>query len=310
MRVTLLIILALPACEAPLRRVAVPAGLPEDVTSLRLRRHGHELVRVGDGLYSIGGYGDAFDRGRKVLRFRLPRGPWEVMGTTPVPMSFFGAVVVGTDVFCIADGVHRFRPTDGTWRSWSGEGRLPRSHHGAAYYRGRIYVLGGIPEGASRMWAVDPRNGSFKEAVPPPGFEPTDHLHVMVVAGGRLHVVGGTTASGSGLARRHASFDGERWHSHPDPPAALWRKFEAVGAVLGRIVIGGRDGTHIFDTSTGAWSRHDAMPAWVVMPACFVEDGRLFALGGRAVARPQGTPSAYAAFAFDPIDGTWSGDVK
>lgn len=279
---------------------------PRDPAGLRYAAHGHEVLRVGDTLYAAGGFHvDARPSGRGTARLRslrLPLGTWTDVAKLPVGRAFYGAARVGSDLYFVGESIDRYRPRDGTWKSWPLAGRLPKSHHGVVAFRKKLYILGGYPEAASRFQVFDPADGSLNELDAPPGFAPPDHLHVMAVLGDAIHVVGGIDGEVFEVGRAHVVFDGAKWSTHQDAPGPVWRKFGAACVVNGTLFVFGADRSLAYTSSTDTWRECAPMPFKLVMPAALPATDAVYVIGGRVV-----EGGGHGALRYDIASNTWSG---
>lgn len=260
-----------------------------------VERHGHRAHLLGDAIWVLGGYGRGVSAARRVSRWS----PGEAEWTPHAPMErgrvFFGSGVVGEAIFAVGTSIERYDPPADAWTTvFDGEG-LPRSHHVVAAYRGRLHVLGGLPERSSGHRVFDPATGALSRAPTPPGFARGDHLQILVVIGDRLHCVGGIGAS----SRGHAAFDGERWERRSPPPVPLSAKF-AVTAVVDRSLFVFADAAGLrYDVDRDRWHEVAPLPDTLVMPAAVVRDGLIEVLGGR---RMRG---GYGRGCYDPARDCW-----
>lgn len=308
--------------EAPdAEAVRLPTGAEQiraQLEALRRPVHGHEILRVGSALYSLGGYtsAGAGSESATLLRFDLRRlevdaanATWEPVSEAPFAAGFIAAATDGRTLWYVRDGVHRYDPQEKTWSSWRHGGRVPRSHHEAVWFDERLWILGGYPKAASDFLMFDPRSGRLKAMPRPPDFKPTDHMHFMFVVGDSIHVVGGVRRQCSGPSRLHASFDGEAWTVRAPAPVELWRKFQVAAVHGDQLFI--FDETHglRYDPETDTWSATLApLPEGLIMAQAVAVGNSVFVIGGRAFGRRG--PVRYGALRYEVARNTWTSATR
>ncbi len=287
-------------CGAQSRLLAIAclvAGLQGQEPPL-LERHGHRAHLIGDTVYVVGGSArEERDHGtREVLAWSPGEAQWTARAPMALGRTFFGSSVIDGFLYAVGTTIERYDPAADAWSTVYDDGELPRSHHVVAAFRGRLHVLGGIPDDRSGHVVFDPATGMVSAATPPPGFAPGDHLHVFAVVGDRLHCVGGLGAAPSG----HAAFDGERWSACAPPPVALHAKFAVVAVVGHRLFVFAEAASLCYDAEADAWTEITRSPHWLVMPAAVVRDGAIEIVGGRRV-----RGGGYGAGSYDPARNRW-----
>lgn len=186
--------------------------------------------------------------------------------------------------------------------------RTPRSHLNAVALDGAIYVVGGLPHGASagttEFQRYDPAKDSWAQLPDLP--DRTDHAMVAAL-GSRIFVFGGGFAEPSTRAFR---FDiaARAWAplaSLPEPRAA-----GGAAAVGDRIyVVGGFDANrrllptaYVFEPIADVWRRIADLPTPREHLVVVAFRGRVCALGGHFGAADQTT----TAECYDPATDGWS----
>lgn len=199
----------------------------------------------------------------------------------------------------------------GTWNSLA---PMPseRQEVAVAALDGKVYVLGGLGDGAAPVATVevyDPARNAWEARAPLP--LPLHHPAAAVVEG-RLYVVGGYTGgrvnwtAHAGLYEHDAAADA--WVARPPMPTP--RGALAAAAIGGRLhAVGGAADSalaahEVYEPATGRWRA--ALPMTVARDhlAAVALDGRLWAIGGRSSF--MGTQYATVEI-YDPASDAWSG---
>lgn len=283
-------------------------------------RHGHRAEVLGDGRVLVfGGFarGDTgASRGAHASWILDPRlGAWRRTGDLAVPLAVHGSAVHGgavddgiddrgavddgaadrgavddftiddRTVYAVGEGrVQRFDAASETWHVLVVDERIPTSHLGAAVVDGRLYAIG---FGAA---VVDLETLAVRELPPPPDHHPRDHVAHVVALGGRLHLLGGFGGEDFQPRTRHVVFDGTTWSRAADAPFPVDAKFGTCVAHGGALHVLGMDGNARYDLASDTWEPLPPSP-WSdhrAMAAAFVDEGRLFVLGGLGAGRVHG----------------------
>ena len=206
-------------------------------------------------------------------------------------------VTVVVQVRLVKNGIFMLGGNDGTRRNdvwWSADGKSwteeaaaawpARSRHQAVVHNGRLYVLGGTPNGSTRyndVWS-SADGKSWREETAAAAW-PARYSHQVVSHRGRLYVLGGY--SSERLGDVWSSADGKSW---TEETAAAWsaRTYHQAVSYRGRLyVLGGYDGTRRNDVWWSAdgksWTEETAA-AWPARSShqAVVHNGRLYVLGG------------------------------
>jgi hypothetical protein len=278
----------------------VPVALPAP-------RHGHRLERVGGGLLSFGGFGDASapDREMKQTWWLAPGAKeWVRRADMGAERAFFSSTVVDGSVYAIGDGLERYDAEHDRWTSILPAGSLPKSHFASATIGSTLYVLGGYYGAKADLLAVDLPAGKLRELPPPPGFAPPDHFHCLHVLGGRLHVVGGLDGETFEPKAEHWVLGPDGWKADVAPPVAVWAKFAVQAVCDGKLYLFGEFGAYCFDPAAGTWRERAKLPLQVAMPQTVVIDGALWVVGGMRVGpEPDRVP---ILLRYEPARDAWS----
>jgi hypothetical protein len=171
----------------------------------------------------------------------------------------------------------------------------------AAVVADNLYVIGGFNARGDDVNSVFVlHNGAWSDGPPLP--LALDHLSA-AVAGGRLYVAGGSSASGASRRAFVLSAQGESWHEiAPMHHARIALALVALGDRL--YAIGGRNGARevgpieVFDTAAGSWVDLSQFPHPRDHVAGFALEGMACAAGGR-------TPDTAAVDCYDPPSKSW-----
>lgn len=287
--------------------------LVEQLPALRRPVHGHTILRLESSIYCLGGYTALGSGSESAALLRCDLGglgagtsatPWKTVSTAPFRAGFFAGAAGGGQLWFVREGIHRFDPQSRSWTSWNLNGRIPRSHHAAVWFDERLWILGGYPESASGFQVFNPADGTLRASRQPPGFTPTDHLHMLFVVDGAIHLLGGVRRQPRGLTRAHVRFDGTAWSRRAPVPVPVWRKFH-VGAVHGgRIHVFGSDHGLRYDPDSDAW-RSDlaALPSSLLMAQALAVGDSILVLGGR-IQTSRG--ARYGGFHYDVTQDHWT----
>jgi len=182
--------------------------------------------------------------------------------------------------------VEEYAPASNTWRMLAPL-MTPRYRFAAAFYRGRIYVLGGVDgrEVLSRVETYDPRTNAWGYAAPLP--QPERAPAAAVAPGGRLIVMGGDNGnSQTGLYNNTFTFDGTNWISGAPMPQASEDMPATVGADGLIYVVGGYDAGYLstvqaYNPRTNTWTMAAPLPAGTsTMGLATAANGQMYAFGG------------------------------
>ena len=253
-------------------------------TNLSHQRHGHRLERLDGGLLLFGGYGSA-TRGRGMQQtFWLGPGDatWQPRADMNMGRAFFGSAIVNGSVYAVGNGVERYVAAADQWEVVVPAGSLPRSHFATAALGSTLFVLGGFPEYGGFL-AIDLDTGAVDEEAPPPGFNPGDHFHFMVVLAGQLHVIGGLDGQLFETRREHWVRVGGGWQAQPPPPPGLWAKFAAHIVHDEELFLFGDFGAFSYDASTRQWQERAPLPQMLAMPGAVASGSEIWVVGGLAV---------------------------
>ena len=189
------------------------------------------------------------------------------------------------------DGTRRndaWSSADGkSWREETAAAAWPaRYNYQAVAHNGRLYVLGGTPNGSTRyndVWS-SADGKSWREETAAAAW-PARHRHQAVSHNGRLYVLGGHDGG-----RRNdvwSSADGKSWREETAEAAWPARHRHQAVSHNGRLyVLGGLDGTRRNDVWSSAdgksWREETAEAAWPARHRhqAVSHNGRLYVLGG------------------------------
>lgn len=272
-----------------------PVALPD-------ARWGHRVEATDDGWLCLGGFtGTARAEDDRQMAW-LARGAttWTPLPPMPAGLAFGGSCRVGNAILAFGDAAHRFDLRERVWRPSFAHPFLPRSHFGMGLVDDTVFLLGGAAQARGAVLACRVADGTVVEAPAPPDAADGDHLPLMTVILGELHVVGGVDGEARPLARHWVCRD-DAWVALPPPPTGIWAKF-AVSAVNGATLwTFGDFGGFAFDASTGTWSPAPPMPRVLAMPATVVCDRSIHVLGGL----DPNDPRRRNHLVFDLVSETW-----
>jgi N-acetylneuraminic acid mutarotase len=184
--------------------------------------------------------------------------------------------------------------------SWSSRAPLP---DGASWdaetqvVEGRIFAMGGWPNGQTRNRAYDPVADTWSYRAPiPRGHE---WGHATAVLDGEIYVIGGSSGS-------HVDVY--------DPKADTWRKAAPIlrnrarltaEAIDGRIYVAGTGSElQIYDAASDSWTRAAELPVSAHAPASAVLEDKLYVFGGAQRDNTVGSALAVVQV-YDPDDDAW-----
>jgi hypothetical protein len=283
-----------------------PAAADVEPATLLLTGHGHRVERIGDTLYSLGGFtrrnADPERETRRTSALVLPGGRWETRASTHRKHAFTASAVVDGTLYALGGTVERYDTATDAWTVLPDTDVLPQTHLAAAAVDGRIHVLGGYPAERSAHHVFDPATGTVETAPPPPGFAPTDHLLVVVNLAGRLHCVGGMGGEEFVIGDAHHALVDGTWQPRARPPAPVWAKFAAVAVVDGALFVFEAARGLRYDTEADTWTDVAPLPVGLAMPGSAVIDGRIHVIGGM----PLDDGVEPAVYVYDPASDAWS----
>jgi hypothetical protein len=285
--------------EQPAARQALPERLADE-------RHGQRVERIADELYVMGGFDHASlteDRGmHDAARWDPGSGAWVELPPMRTARAFAGSVVRGGAVYAVGDGIERFDPARGAWETLLEPGSTPRSHFDCALVGSTVVLVGGYPPPAGGLFAFD-LDARRPVPVPDlPGFEPSDHFHVVAEHAGDLHVLGGLSGTTFEPSRAHWRLRGGAWQRLADAPEPIWKKFalvQPVGRELFVFLSDAKVGL-CYDFASATWRRVAAPPELIVMPASYFERGRIQTLGGML------SGGSSATWSYDVASDAWT----
>ena len=262
----------------------------DDITAVRLSPDGRSVERARS---LVGGFTDPL----------------------PITQAPDGRIVVGE--FAGTGGRVTFlTPRD--IGCWSGAAPLPAAllDAGGVAIGDSMYVVGGKgPDGHSnRVYRYDAGPGTWTRVADRPG--PAVENPAVTTAGGKLLVLGGSTAPFSGAVSAAWSYDPatDTWQALPAMPTA--RGGAAAQVVDGHVyVAGGMTGdgasTAIVERlalATGTWQAAPALSVARDNPGSAVVDGTLYVFGGRTrLANGQSpAPTLGSVEALAPAAGAWT----
>lgn len=292
------------ACSVPADPRPV-APRPVDHRALLLTGHGRGIERVGSRLYAVGGFSrnnaDPARDTRRTLVFDLPAGGWTPRASTHGKHAFTGTAVVDETLYALGGHVERYDAAEDSWTVLDGTDVLPETHLAACAVGTSIHVIGGYPAERSAHHVFDAATGAVTQAAPPPGFDPTDHLHVVAELGGRLHVVGGIDGITFDVSDSHHVFDGAAWRERARPPTPVWGKFAAHAVVDDALFVFEHRRGLRYDAAADTWSDVAPLPVYLAMPSTATIDGRIHVIGGMPV-----EDADDAVHVYDPATDTWT----
>ena len=268
-------------------RPSEPDGL---LPPLPFKLHGHSSESLGGSVLVFGGFGpERLKRGTWISECGAEE--WRRVGDLHGDKVFSSSVVIDGVVYAIGGNVERFDPKLERWEVVLESELIPRSHFSAAVVAGRVFAVGGHPNGRCGVVAIDAANGTVEAVESPPDATEGDHFHIVSGVAGALHVIGGLDGKDFQPRASHWSFDGKTWNEEPAPPHGLYAKFSVHAKAGGRIyVFGGgspvddagrerADGL-VYDVRAREWSEAPAMPVVLAMASTVVLDDVIHVIGG------------------------------
>lgn len=228
--------------------------------------------------------------------------------------NFAGPGLANQMVAAMADGIHvlggaacappaltRHQVYDPASDTWSDRAPLPepKTAQVAKVVGGKLYVIGPVESGASRLYVYDPATNSWSQATPMPTLRGETAGGVI---DGKIYVAGGACCGGTVTYDVLERYDPatDSWETLAPMPAP--RSALGGGVIGGQFcVFGGRlanpsptgdafPDTFCYDPATDSWSSGPDMITPRVEPASTEHDGAVYAIGGR-------TPSSFAVSA-------------
>jgi N-acetylneuraminic acid mutarotase len=180
----------------------------------------------------------------------------------------------------------------------------------AVYYRGQVYVAGGI-NGSNAVTAVAYRYDTTTDGWTRIADLPAPRHHMpLAVVGDTLYAIGGFGPGGFGAVSTLWVYvpDADRWEARAPLPTP--RGASAVGTVRGELVVAGGFGignvllgpVALYDPATDRWRSGRSIPTRRDHLAAAVVGGRLYAIGGR----PRSPDNNFAVMeSYDPVVDQW-----
>jgi N-acetylneuraminic acid mutarotase len=213
----------------------------------------------------------------------------------PEPRDHFGLAALDGRIYLTGGGEFFVPATrSGTWSydpasgHWAALAPMPtrRSQHASVALGGKIYVVGGVLDGADprELWAYDPRTGDWQTDLAP---MPTEREHLTAVAAdGLLIAIGGRKTHQIGAVEAYDPAT-NTWRSLPDLPTP--RGGSAAGLIGDAIHVAGGENLNamstyaeheVLDLATMTWSKGPDLPTKRHGLASAVVDGRWYVIGG------------------------------
>jgi len=200
--------------------------------------------------------------------------------------------------------------------AWSGEweqkANIPTARYaaGSTVVDGKIYVIGGTPDGdiyLAANEAYDPATDTWTKLAPMPT---PRFLPVVSAVDGIIYAMGGLTGPNTGNNMIVEAYDPatDKWTRKADTPWAFggWGKIPLV--IDGKMyVMGGSPapGVYIYDHQLDKWVMDtNATPYKLAYHTAYVLDGKIYVNGGSP--NPDSNSILSAVHIYDPATQTWS----
>ena len=230
-------------------------------------------------IFAVGGFEQGYVPSGIVEAYDPKTNTWTKKASLPTPRSFLATSVVDGKIYAVGGanlelgqlGLPTVEEYDPRTDTWTGRADMPTPRHGLAtsVVDGKIYAISGFD--GTNMATVERYDPSSDTWTTKEPL-PTLRSHVATqVVSGKIYAIGG------------------------------WDRQEGLHTAFSSVAV--------YDPATNAWTKRADMPTPRWLPASAVVHGKIFVIGGTAVAGTGRQHNLHTVEVYDPETDTWTRDV-